>query len=90
MSMIHYPIKKISSFWGGLSIEKKLACKITGASFIVLLFIISTIILSSYFYQMDRAYHDFQMQTQNMNRFDSFFKEERSSSDIKDIFSLGR
>lgn len=89
MSMIHYSIlKKITNPWKHLSVEKKLACKITAASFIVLVFIIGTIIFSSYLYQKERAYRDLQSQTQNMIRFDSFLERERI--DLRNILSFDK
>lgn len=57
--MIHNTINFIHRAYKSLSVEKKLALKISGVSFVVLIGILSSIISSSYFWQVEKTYREF-------------------------------
>lgn len=59
MSMIHNTIKSITNRFRWISEEKKLALKISGVSFLVLIGILSTIIATSYYAQREKMYREF-------------------------------
>ncbi|MDD2693930.1 MAG: HAMP domain-containing sensor histidine kinase [Candidatus Gracilibacteria bacterium] len=57
--MIHNTIKSITNQFRGISEEKKLALKISGVSFLVLIGILSSIIATSYYAQREKMYREF-------------------------------
>ena len=59
MSMIHSCIKSVQRYFSNTHDEKKLALKISGASFFVLIGILWSILSTSYLYQRDHIYREF-------------------------------
>lgn len=59
MSMIHNPLASIITQFRWISEEKKLALKISGVSFLVLIGILTTIIATSYYAQREKMYREF-------------------------------
>lgn len=76
--MIHSPLTRIYQKFSRISEEKKLALKISGVSFLVLVGILTVIIATSYFAQSGKIYGDFHNEI-------SIFEGGQIGKNIRDV-----